>query len=618
MIYRWFEAHAGQTPDGVAVGLEDTVLTYGELNRRANRLARRLRNLGVGPEVIVGLCAERCPELIIGILGILKAGGAYLPIDPAYPAQRQVFLLSDANVTVLLTQRNLLDQLPQHAARVVLLDETADLPADDTNLDVSASPDDLAYVIYTSGSTGNPKGVQVTHANITWLFENTHAWYAFGPQDIWTLFHSVSFDFSVWELWGALAYGGRLEVVTYRVSRSPEDFYCLVRDKRVTVLNQTPSAFRQLIRAEEAVNGKASDLALRYVIFGGEALDPQSLRPWFDRHGDLVPKLVNMYGITETTVHVTYRPLSKVDLVGSANAGTPIGRPIPGLRVHVLDKDFRPVPVGETGEIYVGGGGVARGYLHRPDLTAQRFVSDPFDARPGSRLYRSGDLARVRPDGDLEYLGRADDQVKIRGFRIELHEIEAALARYPAVRESVVVVREDAIGEKRLIAYVSGAAPDPVAIRHRLAEELPEHMRPATIVVLPALPLNGNGKIDRAALPNPEEAKPASGRVNLAGNEAAVAAVWGEVLGCVAGPDDNFFDIGGSSIHLVEVHARLRVRIGGDLSLVDLFEHPTVRSLARHLDGRVGRVAAPNPFGNRALKQREMLAKQRMEREARR
>ncbi len=283
-------------------------------------------------------------------------------------------------------------------------------------------------MIYTSGSTGTPKGVVVTHANVDRLFTATDPWFGFNSDDVWTLFHSYAFDFSVWELWGALRYGGRLVVLSFLESRDPEGFYRLLARERVTVLNQTPSAFRQLARAEEAVLGGAPpDLALRFVIFGGEALEPASLAPWIARHGDRQPRLINMYGITETTVHVTWRPLEEADLA----AGSRIGRPIPDLAVHLLDAFQRPVPLGVPGEIHVGGAGLAQGYLDRPALTAERFVPDPFSGAPGARLYRSGDLARRRPDGDLEYLGRVDQQVKLRGYRIELGEIESALARHP-------------------------------------------------------------------------------------------------------------------------------------------------------------------------------------------
>jgi amino acid adenylation domain-containing protein/non-ribosomal peptide synthase protein (TIGR01720 family) len=432
-LHRRFEDQADRAAGAPAVsvaGAAGAPLTYGELERQANRLAHCLQARGVRPGDRVALLLERSAEMVVAILGVLKAGAAYVPIDPAYPADRVSFVREDSGAALLLTAEDLeaLDSYPT---------ERLDLPLD---------PELPAYVIYTSGSTGTPKGVVVTHANVDRLFTATDPWFGFGPEDVWTLFHSYAFDFSVWELWGALRYGGRLLVLSFLESRDPEGFHRLLRDERVTVLNQTPSAFRQLVRASE---GKPAAPSLRYVIFGGEALEPAVLAPWLARYGDQRPRLINMYGITETTVHVTYRPLGEADLT----AGSRIGVPIPDLSVHLLDAFLRPAPVGVPGEIHVGGAGLAQGYLDRPALTAERFVPDPFSGAPGARLYRSGDLARRRPDGDLEYLGRIDHQVKLRGYRIELGEVESALARHPQVREAVVLLRQDE-GEDRLVAYV--------------------------------------------------------------------------------------------------------------------------------------------------------------------
>jgi amino acid adenylation domain-containing protein len=464
LLHELFEAQAATAPDAVAVTFEGEDLTYGALNAKANSLAHRLRREGAGPGTLVGLCAERSAGLVVGILGILKSGAAYVPIDPDYPVERIAFLLADSGAPILVTRRDLVERLPETRAELVLLDDGADAPdghEDDPGRAPGATPLDPAYVIYTSGSTGSPKGVLVRHANVARLFTSTDHWFGFGPHDTWTLFHSFTFDFSVWELWGALAHGGRLVVVPYWVSRSPESFYELIRDERVTVLNQTPLAFRHLMSAEEEVLGPnaAPDLALRLVVFGGEELDVRSLRPWWDGHGDHTPLLVNMYGITETTVHVTYRPLSRADL-GAPSSGSPIGRPIRDLRVQVLDRYGQPCAIGVRGELYVGGAGVAAGYLNRPALTAERFLPDPTAGDPDARLYRTGDLVRWRPDGELEYLERADDQVKISGHRIELGEIEAALSEHPKVREVVVLARAGKAG-KRLVAYVvPRSAPD--------------------------------------------------------------------------------------------------------------------------------------------------------------
>jgi amino acid adenylation domain-containing protein/FkbM family methyltransferase len=454
-LHELFAAQAAHSPDAEALCFEGERLSYGELEARANQLARHLQGLGVGPETLVGLFLDRSPEMVVGILGVLKAGGAYVPMDLAYPVERRAFVQQDAGLSVVLTLERLMSELPESEALRVRID--ADWPEISRQSseppESGTTPDNLAYVIYTSGSTGRPKGVGVTHGNVTRLFAACQGWYGFGPEDVWTLFHSYAFDFSVWELWGALLYGGRLVVVPYWVSRSPEEFHRLIARKGVTVLNQTPSAFRQLMRAE--ASSPEVPLRLRWVIFGGEALEIQSLQPWWDRHGDRAPRLVNMYGITETTVHVTFRPLGREDL---ERRGSVIGAPLPDLEVHVLDRHQRPVPVGVPGELCVGGAGLSRGYLGRPELAASRFVPHPFSSEPGARLYRSGDLARWLADGDLEYLGRIDQQVKIRGFRIEIGEIEATLDAHPGVGESVVLLREVSTDDKRLVAWV---VPDP-------------------------------------------------------------------------------------------------------------------------------------------------------------
>src|SRR5579871_1426982 len=354
------------------------------------------------------------------------------------------------------------------------------------NLVPVVGPENLAYVIFTSGSTGKPKGVMVTHANVVRLLKSTEPWFDFDEKDVWTMFHSYAFDFSVWEIWGSLMTGARLVLVPYWVTRSPQDFYNLLAQEKVTVLNQTPAAFYQVIQVEES--GYAKPLSLRYVIFGGEALNFTNLRPWFKRHGDAHPQLVNMYGITETTVHVTYRPLTVDDAEGETRSL--IGVPIPDLRLYLLDARQQSVPVGVVGEICVGGDGVAKGYLNRPELTAERFVADPFSGSSGARMYKSGDLGRFLNNGDLEYMGRGDNQVKIHGFRIELGEIEAALAQHPNVRQCAVMARKDGPGENKLVAYVvpvNGSVPDTAHLREFLQSKLPAHMIPYACVSLEAL-----------------------------------------------------------------------------------------------------------------------------------
>jgi len=582
-LHEWFEAQVHRTPDAVALTCESQSLTYRELNLRANRLAHALRERGVGPDVIVGLCLERSLELVISLLGILKAGGAYLPVDLSYPKDRLAFMLEDAAARFLVTQSKLAADLPVHGAEVISVDD-AGLSAfqsyPTSNPSSAAASNTLAYVIYTSGTTGKSKGALITHRNVTRLFTATEAWYGFNASDVWTLFHSTAFDFSVWELWGALLYGGRVIVVPFLVSRSPEAFYELLARERVTVLNQTPSAFRQLIHAEDTVGRKP--LALRYVIFGGEALEMHSLRPWFERHGDHMPRLVNMYGITETTVHVTYRPLSKNDL----DSGSVIGIPIPDLQVYILDERKQPVPIGVAGEMYIGGAGLSRGYLHRPELTEERFIPDHLGAKSGVRLYKTGDLARFLPGRDIEYLGRIDHQVKIRGFRIELGEIESVLCQHPAVREAVVIAREDVPGVKTLAAYVvasTSSAPALTVLREHLKRKLPDYMVPAAFVFLDKLPLTHNGKVDRRALPDPGEQRPdVSGRYVAPRTELEekLAAIWAKVLRVErVGVHDNFFELGGDSILSIQAISLAR-RGGMMLTAKHMFAHQTIADLA--------------------------------------
>ena len=426
-VHEVFEAQAARTPDAVAVVAEGISLTYAEVDARANRLARHLRTLGVGPETLVGVCLERGAELIPALLGVLKSGAGYLPLDPANPVERLGYVVADAGASVVVTQSSLEPLVDSvHDGETVVLDrETATLhgyPAEPPAS--SAGPDNTVYVIYTSGSTGRPKGVTLTHANVVRLLSTAQEHYAFDETDVWSMFHSYAFDVSVFEMWGALLHGGRLVVVPGEVTRSPEDFLDVLAEQGVTVLSQTPTAFRALVSAAADGDPRIGRLALRHVVFAGERLEFPELVPWVERLGLRAPVLVNMYGITETTVHTTFHEVAAGDLERSA--GNPIGRPLSDLRVHLLDGRGELVPIGVPGEIHVGGPGVARGYLNRPELTAERFVPDPFGP-PGARLYRSGDLARRRPDGSLEFLGRIDHQVKIRGYRIELGEIEAVL-----------------------------------------------------------------------------------------------------------------------------------------------------------------------------------------------
>jgi amino acid adenylation domain-containing protein/non-ribosomal peptide synthase protein (TIGR01720 family) len=591
-LHALFEQQVDRTPDAVAVTIEGARLTYRELDERANRLAQHLVARGVESEALIGLAVHRTLDLVVGILGILKAGGAYLPLDPEYPKDRLAFMIEDAKIDILLTEDALAASLPAHQAQVIRLDadwpRIAESSAD--RLPGRGAPEGLAYVIYTSGSTGKPKGAMVTHANVVRLFAATDAWFGFNATDVWTMFHSYAFDFSVWEIWGALLHGGRLVIVPYWISREPAAFYKLLGDEGVTVLNQTPSAFRQLVHIDESASfAESAALRLRSVIFGGEALDLGDLRGWWDRHGDTQPQLVNMYGITETTVHVTYRPVNQADLARPWSSV--IGRPIPDLQVYVLDARRELAPIGVTGEMYVGGAGVARGYLRRPELTRERFLPDPW--RPGKTLYRTGDLARVLADGDIEYLGRIDHQVKIRGFRIELGEIEAVLDQHPGVREAVVLAREDVPGDRRLAAYIVGAdaAPSAAELRAFVKDRLPEYMVPAAFVFLEALPLTENGKVDRRALPAPERGV-AGERVHVAPRgpvEEALAAIYAEVLRVPSvSAHDDFFDLGGHSLLATQVIGRVRAAFGIELPLRALFEATTPAELAARVDAALG------------------------------
>ncbi|WP_310725566.1 non-ribosomal peptide synthetase [Streptomyces sp. N2A] len=605
-----FEAQVRRTPDAVAVVAGDVELSYAELNARANRLARVLVGRGAGPERLVAVALPRSVDLVVTLLAVVKTGAAYLPIDPGYPAGRIELMLRDAEPVCVVAPGGLALHLPCGEGSVVVLDDETTVAAlaaqsgDDvagaerSAPSVSSHP---AYVIYTSGSTGVPKGVVVPHRNVVRLFAATERWFGFGPDDVWTLFHSFAFDFSVWELWGALLHGGRLVVVSHEVSRSPAEFLDVLVRHGVTVLNQTPSAFYQLIRAEADDAEASAKLALRTVIFGGEALEPGNVAEWFRRHPVDAPRLVNMYGITETTVHVTYAPLGEDD-VASGPSRSVIGEPIPDLRVYVLDAALQPVPPGVTGEMYVAGAGPARGYLNRSALTAQRFVADPFGG-PGSRMYRSGDLARWTADGRLDYVGRADDQVQLRGFRVELGEIEAVLAGCEDVSRAMAVVREDRPGDQRIVAYVVGAraaAPDPAALREFAARSLPAYMVPSAIVPLDALPLTVNGKLDRAALPAPGPVAPAPGRAPRSTVAELLCGLFAEVLGVDGvGVDDGFFDIGGHSLLATRLVSRMRAVLGAELSVRDVFEAPTVAGLLARMGDKGERRLALRPVDPR-------------------
>ncbi|WP_366591758.1 non-ribosomal peptide synthetase DhbF [Bacillus subtilis] len=589
-----FEKQAALRPDAIAVVYENQALNYAELNERANRLARMLISEGVGPEQFVALALPRSLEMAVGLLAVLKAGAAYLPLDPDYPADRIAFMLKDAQPAFIMTNTKAANHIPpvENVPKIVLDDpELAEklntYPAGNPkNKDRTQplSPLNTAYVIYTSGSTGVPKGVMIPHQNVTRLFAATEHWFRFSSGDIWTMFHSYAFDFSVWEIWGPLLHGGRLVIVPHHVSRSPEAFLRLLVKEGVTVLNQTPSAFYQFMQAEREQPDLGQALSLRYVIFGGEALELSRLEDWYNRHPENRPQLINMYGITETTVHVSYIELDRS--MAALRANSLIGCGIPDLGVYVLDERLQPVPPGVAGELYVSGAGLARGYLGRPGLTSERFIADPFGP-PGTRMYRTGDVARLRADGSLDYVGRADHQVKIRGFRIELGEIEAALVQHPQLEDAAVIVREDQPGDKRLAAYVipSEETFDTAELRKYAAERLPDYMVPAAFMTMKELPLTPNGKLDRKALPAPDFAAAVTGRGPRTPQEEILCDLFMEVLHLPrVGIDDRFFDLGGHSLLAVQLMSRIREALGVELSIGNLFEAPTVAGLAERLE----------------------------------
>ncbi|WP_158442350.1 non-ribosomal peptide synthetase [Paracoccus aminophilus] len=580
-VHEAFEAQAATTPDAVALVCDGEMMSYADLNRRANRLAHLLIAKGVKPGDLVGLCSDRNFNILVGILGILKAGAAYLPLDPSLPEDRVNYIIGDSAAAIIVHQPEQRATVENAGAeRVELID--ADVAGDwpDQNPQGLADLKSRIYVMYTSGTTGRPKGVQLTHENVARLFLNTDHWYRFAADDVWCLFHSFAFDVSVWEMWGALTHGGKLVIVPYLVSRSPALFVDLVRDQGVTILNQSPSAFKLFV-TEEGARAQPESFAIRAIVFAGEPLDLKSLMPWVARHGDDKALLVNMYGITETTVHASYRITKAADLERSRSQ---IGVAIPDLRLDLLDHRLCPVPIGVTGEIHVSGPGLALGYLGRPDLTAEKFVT----GTDGRQYYKSSDLARYTSTGDIEYLGRNDKQVKIRGFRIELGEIEGALCRHVSVQTAVAVTQDHPQLGRRIVTYVvtkNGSPMSEADLRHHLAQALPDYMMPSAFMQIDAVPLNGNGKVNHALLPEPvivredEELVPARNET-----ERRLIAIWQEVLGTEAvGIRDDFFRLGGHSLLAVHLMSEIGAAFGKKLPTATLFRNPTVAQLAEQL-----------------------------------
>ncbi|MBC7888345.1 MAG: amino acid adenylation domain-containing protein, partial [Ferruginibacter sp.] len=573
-----FEEQAAKYPANIALVFEKEELTYKELNERANQLAHYLRIRGVKEDSLVPICIENSIEMLVGLIGILKAGGAYVPVDPDYPADRIHYMLEDTAAKIVVSNSESRLKLPS-TENIDIIDMNSDWPAiakgPSGNLQINIKPFDLAYVIYTSGSTGRPKGVLIEHRNVVRLFKTATPLYDFTEKDTWSMFHSFSFDFSVWEMYGALFYGGRLVIVPKYITKDIPLFGRLIIDQQVTILNQTPSAFYVL---QDYLVDKVNTVPVRYVIFGGEALNPAKLQPW----KELYPRsrLVNMYGITETTVHVTYQEIGWPQIRGGKSV---IGKPIPTLTAYILDSHQNLLPIGVAGELCIGGAGLARGYLSRPALTAKRFISDPYSKKPGGRLYRSGDLGVWLPDGNIEYLGRMDEQVKIRGYRIELGEIETVLQDCPAVRQVVVLAKEDKEGAKRLVGYIipRGSFEREVFVAY-LKEKLPDNMVPALWVEMERFPLTDNGKINKQALPDPDISLVPANQYEAPRNEleARLAEIWQDLLGIeTAGIHDNFFELGGHSLHVIRLVSLINKKMEVDISINEVFIFPTIASL---------------------------------------
>lgn len=593
-IHQLFEAQVKRTPDAIAVVFEAEQLTYRELNRRANQLAHHLQALGVGPEVLVALCMERSLEMVIGLSGILKAGGAYVPLDPAYPKERLAFMLKDAQVPVLITQERLVSRFAEPDAKVICLDSGWETMARESgeNPGSSTLPENLAYVIYTSGSTGQPKGVLVSHGAIADHCRNAQRYYELDYRDVVLQFASLSFDVSLEEILPTLIVGARLVIMGTNVWQ-PAEFHRKISEFGLTVLNLPTAYWQELAREWAGVPELIPNIQPRLFIVGGDTMLPDVLKFWQRTPVNSI-RLLNAYGPTETTITATAFEIAPRPGENTTYQRVPIGRPLANRAIYILDQHSNPVPIGVHGYLHIGGVGLARGYLNRPDLTAVKFVPDPFRAEPGARMYKTGDLARYRPDGNIEFLGRADHQVKIRGFRIELGEIEAVLGQHPAVREAVVLAREDAPGEKRLVAYVV-AESTADELRRSLKDKLPEYMVPAVVVLLEALPVTPNGKVDRRALPAPDRPRRELERAFVAPRddlELQLAHIWEEVLGVrPVGVRDNFFELGGHSLLAVRLFALIETRLGKKLPLTTVFQGATVE----HLAGVLRQQATPGP-----------------------
>jgi amino acid adenylation domain-containing protein len=607
-LHAFIEEQALKTPFARALTYDGKSLSYEVMNKQANQLAHYLKSKGVGPETLVGICAYRSAEMLIGLLAILKAGGAYVPFDPTYPAGRLEFMINDSKVPVILAQKSCDTILPKASADIIYFEDTANIinSYPTSNPKIEVRPENLAYVIYTSGSTGNPKGAMNTHKGIVnrllWMQDT----FQIGPMDTLIQKTPFSFDVSVWEFFWPFMFGSRLAVAKPEGHKDPEYLLDLISRESVTVIHFVPSMLRLFLETADPQRC----VSLKHVVLSGEAVTLDLQHRYFSL---LKAPLHNLYGPTEAAVDVTYWQCDP----STSLSTVPIGRPISNIRLYILDKTGQPVAAGENGELHIGGVGVGRGYLNRPELTAEKFVNDPFSDDPSARLYKTGDLCRYLPDGDIDYLGRIDFQVKIRGNRIELGEIEAVVQQDPSVRQCAVTVREDSPGEKRLVAYVV-EVPGKFSIsdmRKKLAKKLPDYMIPAVFMLLPSLPLTPSGKTDRRALPKPGRERPKLENQYIATGtetEKKLAQVWCEVLQLdQVGIDDNFFDVGGNSIQLAQVHSRLQVLMDREFPIMDLFVHTTIRAAAAFFLKDTKTERGVSAIQDRAQRQREALAARR-------
>ena len=597
-----FETAVQQHARKAAVVCGDTTLSYEELNRRANRLAHRLLELGVRPETMVGLCVERSAEMIVALIAILKAGGAYVPFDASYPRERLEYMIADTRAQVMVTQKSLLNIAGVNGSvKTVLIDEP--LEGCEENPATQSNAESLAYVMYTSGSTGRPKGVLIENRSIARLVFNTN-FCNFGPEETFLQFAPISFDASTLEIWGALLHGGKLVVMPQQAS-SLEEIGKAIRVHGITTAWFTAGLFHLF------VDERLEDLKpLKQLLAGGDTLSAKHVRRVLGAFPHIT--VINGYGPTEGTTFTCCHAMKAGDVIPDS---VPIGRPISNTRVYILNEDLAPTKQGETGELYAGGDGVARGYLNAPEATAEKFLKDSFVEDPKARMYRIGDFARWRDDGTVEFLGRKDGQIKILGHRIELGEIESALGQLVEIKQACVAVKTDGAGTKRLVAYYVAdgqSQPNWREMKAFLAAKLPAYMVPAHYVPMRGFPLNPNGKIDRGALPDPVVETTSTEVLSTATElEIAIADVWKKVLRTDRiGLDDNFFDLGGDSLLLVAVHSQLRKRLEREIQVMDLFDHTTVRLLAKHL--RAGSESKSfEAQEDRAAKQRAVFAKQR-------